>query len=175
MNKFTIRPNKRIDKILSLNLEHKQCLIAFKEAEEESKKIKDELFSRYMNKAKQKSARDIRNILHIDQGAAKRLPISEVDLGRRAFNILHGLEVEYVGDLLYFTEYDLIVMPNLGRGTLEEIIKVLDEYGLKLSTDKNSIKEFDKILRNRRRVREHERTLWGQKDEKKLFEEVRAL
>ena len=50
----------------------------------------------------------------------------------RSFNCLRAEEIKTIGELLRYTENDLLKIPNMGRKSAKSIIEVLDSMGLKL-------------------------------------------
>lgn len=60
--------------------------------------------------------------------------IDELDLSVRSANCLKAENIGLVGDLIQFTETELLRTPNLGRKSLHEIKDVLASMGLMLGT-----------------------------------------
>ena len=58
--------------------------------------------------------------------------VNVLRLNVRASNCLRRLGVTRVEDLVMLREADLLMVPNLGRGTVEHIASVLRKYGLEL-------------------------------------------
>ncbi len=50
----------------------------------------------------------------------------------RSFNCLRAEQIKTIGELLRYTENDLLKIPNMGRKSAKSIIEVLDSMGLKL-------------------------------------------
>jgi DNA-directed RNA polymerase subunit alpha len=67
------------------------------------------------------------------------LPIQDLDLTVRAMNCLEGENIQTIGDLCRRSEDDLLKLRNFGRTTLNEIKKKLEDRGLKLGMDVDSI------------------------------------
>ena len=59
-------------------------------------------------------------------------PVDDLELTPRSSNCLKAQSIHYVGDLIQYTETDLLRTPNLGRKSLNEIKQVLAEHGLSL-------------------------------------------
>jgi DNA-directed RNA polymerase subunit alpha len=59
-------------------------------------------------------------------------PVDDLELTPRSSNCLKAQSIHYIGDLISFTENDLLRTPNLGRKSLNEIKQVLAEHGLSL-------------------------------------------
>ena len=59
-------------------------------------------------------------------------PVDDLELTPRSSNCLKAQSIHYIGDLIQFTENDLLRTPNLGRKSLNEIKQVLAEHGLSL-------------------------------------------
>lgn len=64
--------------------------------------------------------------------------IEDLDLSVRSFNCLKRAGISIVGDLTNRTEEDMMKVRNLGRKSLEEVKKKLEEYGLSFKADENS-------------------------------------
>ncbi len=60
--------------------------------------------------------------------------IDDLELTVRSANCLKSKEIYYIGDLIQKTESNLLKIPNLGRKSLNEIINILFNKGLKLGT-----------------------------------------
>ena len=59
-------------------------------------------------------------------------PVDDLELTVRSANCLKAENIFYIGDLIQYTENDLLRTPNLGRKSLNEIKQVLAEHGLSL-------------------------------------------
>jgi DNA-directed RNA polymerase, alpha subunit, bacterial and chloroplast-type len=66
------------------------------------------------------------------------ITIEELDLSVRSFNCLKRAGINTVADLLNTTEEDMMKVRNLGRKSFEEVVKKMEELGLKLAKDENS-------------------------------------
>ena len=64
--------------------------------------------------------------------------IEDLDLSVRSFNCLKRAGISVVGDLVARSEEDMMKVRNLGRKSLEEVKKKLEEYGLSFKADENS-------------------------------------
>ncbi len=62
-------------------------------------------------------------------------PIGDLKLSVRATNCLEGKDIDTVGDLVRISEPDLLKVENLGRTTLSEIKRRLDDWGLTLGME----------------------------------------
>jgi len=60
-----------------------------------------------------------------------------LNMGVRASNCLIAEQIYTVGDLIQKKERDLLMAPNLGRKTLDDIKFTLNDWGLKLNTKIN--------------------------------------
>lgn len=58
--------------------------------------------------------------------------VDNLELTVRSANCLKHLEINYLGDLVQYTEGDLLRTPNLGKKSLTEIKELLDARGLRL-------------------------------------------
>jgi DNA-directed RNA polymerase subunit alpha len=58
--------------------------------------------------------------------------VDNLELTVRSANCLKHLDINYLGDLIQFTEGELLRTPNLGRKSLTEIKELLDARGLRL-------------------------------------------
>lgn len=74
------------------------------------------------------------------------LTIEELDLSVRSFNCLKRANINTVADLTQKTMDDMMKVRNLGRKSLEEVIKKLAELGLSLKEDEESMHEGDLIV-----------------------------
>ncbi|MCF6764652.1 DNA-directed RNA polymerase subunit alpha [Thiotrichales bacterium 19S3-7] len=59
-------------------------------------------------------------------------PVDDLELTVRSANCLKAENVRFLGDLVQYTESDLLKIPNLGRKSLTEIRSILSERGLSL-------------------------------------------
>ena len=59
-------------------------------------------------------------------------PVDDLELTPRSLNCLKAQSIHYIGDLIQYTEADLLRTPNLGRKSLNEIKQVLAEHDLSL-------------------------------------------
>ena len=59
-------------------------------------------------------------------------PIEDLDLSVRSFNCLKRAGINMVADLVEKSEEDMMKVRNLGRKSLDEVKKKLEEYGLSL-------------------------------------------
>ena len=62
------------------------------------------------------------------------MSIEELDLSVRSYNCLKRAGINTVSDLASKTEDDMMKVRNLGRKSLEEVLKKLSDLGLKLQT-----------------------------------------
>ena len=60
------------------------------------------------------------------------LTLEQLDLSVRTFNCLKREEVNTVGDIISMTEEDFMRVRNLGKRSYDEIISVIEGFGLKL-------------------------------------------
>jgi hypothetical protein len=60
-------------------------------------------------------------------------PVDELYLTFRTTNCLAGEKIKYVGDLVQRTERELLLIPNLGKKSLDEIKEVLAALNLSLN------------------------------------------
>lgn len=58
--------------------------------------------------------------------------ITRLNLSARALHCLQSEHIRYVGDLVQYTESELLKIHNLGQGTLFKITAVLRSHGLSL-------------------------------------------
>lgn len=63
--------------------------------------------------------------------------IEDLDLSVRSYNCLKRAGIGVVGDLVARTEDDMMKVRNLGRKSLEEVKKKLEEYGLSFKAEEN--------------------------------------
>ena len=65
------------------------------------------------------------------------MTIEDLDLSVRSFNCLKRAGINVVGDLVAKTEEDMMKVRNLGRKSLDEVKKKLEDYGLSLKPSVN--------------------------------------
>ena len=75
--------------------------------------------------------------------------VDELELTVRSANCLKAEGIERVGDLIQRTETDLLRTPNLGKKSLTEIKKVLEEHGLSLGMTIESWPPVDYLQEHR--------------------------
>ncbi len=68
-----------------------------------------------------------------DTSKVMEMTIEDLDLSVRSFNCLKRASINTVADLVTKTEDDMMKVRNLGRKSLEEVKKKLEELGLALS------------------------------------------
>jgi DNA-directed RNA polymerase subunit alpha len=71
-----------------------------------------------------------------ERSKALDMTIEELDLSVRSFNCLKRAEINTVAQLAEKTEDDMMKVRNLGRKSLEEVKKKLEELGLSLASDR---------------------------------------
>lgn len=71
-----------------------------------------------------------------EKSKALEMTIEELDLSVRSFNCLKRAEINTVAQLAEKTEDDMMKVRNLGRKSLEEVKKKLEELGLSLASDR---------------------------------------
>ncbi|MCL2168904.1 MAG: DNA-directed RNA polymerase subunit alpha [Defluviitaleaceae bacterium] len=67
-----------------------------------------------------------------NKGKVLEMSIEEMDLSVRSYNCLKRAGINTVEDLVMKTEDEMIKVRNLGRKSLEEVLKRLDDFGLSL-------------------------------------------
>jgi DNA-directed RNA polymerase subunit alpha len=65
--------------------------------------------------------------------------IEDLDLSVRSFNCLKRAGISVVGDLTAKTEDDMMKVRNLGRKSLEEVKKKLEEYNLSFKPSEGAL------------------------------------
>ena len=60
------------------------------------------------------------------------MTIEDLDLSVRSFNCLKRAGIDFVGDLVNKSEEDMMKVRNLGRKSLDEVKKKLEDIGLSL-------------------------------------------
>ena len=58
-----------------------------------------------------------------------KMPISELELGMRTWNMLDEEGIHTVEELLWYTADDLLEIPNFGGRTLAEVYEALGRIG----------------------------------------------
>lgn len=71
------------------------------------------------------------------QAAVLGKPVSEIELSVRARRCLQRLNVQTLGDLVHYTEQDLLSTRNFGETSLNEVKARLGEHGLKLAAKRH--------------------------------------
>lgn len=71
------------------------------------------------------------------QNKVLEMTIEELDLSVRSFNCLKRAGINTVGDLMNTTEEEMMKVRNLGRKSLEEVIKKMADLNLLLSKGEN--------------------------------------
>ena len=61
--------------------------------------------------------------------------VDELELSVRTANCLQEANIRYIGELVQWTELDLLEIKNFGRKSLVEIRLILEEMGLAIETD----------------------------------------
>ena len=59
-----------------------------------------------------------------------KTPIKEFGFPQRATNAFESEKISTIGELLEFSEQDLLGLPNFGKTALKEVVSVLNTYGL---------------------------------------------
>ena len=72
------------------------------------------------------------------QDKVLEMSIEELDLSVRSFNCLKRAGINTVADLVNTTEEDMMKVRNLGRKSLEEVIKKMADLNLLLSKGDNT-------------------------------------
>lgn len=80
---------------------------------------------------------------HSDVDPILLRPVEDLELTVRSANCLKAQNIRMLGDLVQFTENDLMKFPNLGRKSLNEIKSVLSERGLSLGIRIENWKKHD--------------------------------
>jgi DNA-directed RNA polymerase subunit alpha len=71
------------------------------------------------------------------------MTIEDLDLSVRSFNCLKRAGIDFVGDLVNKSEDDMMKVRNLGRKSLDEVKKKLEDIGLSLKPSVHVDSEFD--------------------------------
>jgi DNA-directed RNA polymerase alpha subunit len=82
----------------------------------------------------------------------KFFPIGEIGISTRARNCLYNAQIYYVGNLENLTEQAISRVPGLGRKTVEEILKVCEEWGIELLD-----KKMEKVAAEYQRLKDIEK------------------
>lgn len=61
--------------------------------------------------------------------------IEDLGLSVRAYNCLYRTGIRKLNEITDMTESELMSVRNMGKKTVEEITKKLEEYGLKLKSE----------------------------------------
>lgn len=60
------------------------------------------------------------------------ISISDLDISQRLYNCLKNNDIKIIGDVLKYSEYDLVKFKNIGKRTIEELKYVLKKYNFEL-------------------------------------------
>ena len=63
--------------------------------------------------------------------------IYDFKFSQRALNFFYSNNINYINDLIQFRAEDILINPQIGRKTLEEIESFLSSYGLYLGMETN--------------------------------------
>ena len=80
-----------------------------------------------------------------------KMKVTELELSVRCSNCLAASKIEFVKELVEKTENQLLRLRNFGKKSLDEVKKVLDNYGLKLGMD---IIRIDEQLETLKKIEE---------------------
>lgn len=58
--------------------------------------------------------------------------IEDIKIGPRTHNFLLNGNIKTLGELVKMSESELLRVPNVGRKSLNQVVKMLKEYGLEL-------------------------------------------
>ncbi len=72
-----------------------------------------------------------------DKAKVLEMPVEDLDLSVRSYNCLKRAGIHTVEDLTKRTEEDMLKVRNLGRKSLEEVVKRLGELGLSLKSQED--------------------------------------
>lgn len=62
-------------------------------------------------------------------------PLDELELSVRIYNVLMAANIKTIGDLVRLVESELLRFPNLGRKSLQELTRVIEEKGIFFGMD----------------------------------------
>ena len=65
------------------------------------------------------------------------MSVEDLDLSVRSYNCLKRANIHTVDDLTRRTEDDMLKVRNLGKKSLEEVVKKLEDLGLGLKTQED--------------------------------------
>jgi len=71
--------------------------------------------------------------------------VKDMDFSVRTFNCLRKENIETLGQLIQYTEEQLLDIRNFGKKSLTEVIDKLDQYGLKLKESPQEKDEFTEL------------------------------
>ena len=72
------------------------------------------------------------------QPSVLNMTIEELDLSVRSFNCLKRAGINTVADLVNTTEEDMMKVRNLGRKSYEEVVKKMEDMGLRLAKEESN-------------------------------------
>lgn len=123
----SISPEKAMSEAASIIMEHLELFIIFDPPENKSE---NEEPLTYINTP--------------DMKALLMKTIDELELSVRAYNCLKNANIKTISDLVQKSEYELLRTKNFGRKSLNEIINLLNSFGLHLGMrfDSSEMQEF---------------------------------
>lgn len=74
------------------------------------------------------------------------IKIDDLDLSVRVLNFLKTENINYVGELIQYTEHDILSFPNAGRKSLQDIKYALSQINLNLGTRLNKDLNLDQSI-----------------------------
>ena len=90
----------------------------------------------------EQSIKQINHILlssnNVTEDNMDSLKIEHLQFSKKTFNCLNRANIKTLGQLLCFSEEDLLKIRNLGIQSLNEIKRILNKYELELSTYSNN-------------------------------------
>ena len=90
------------------------------------------------NPLKDISLEAMQDELPTDEDPTSQIPIEELQLSVRAYNCLKRAQVNFVADLLDYTQEDLLEIKNFGQKSAEEVIEALQvRLGITLPHEKS--------------------------------------
>ncbi len=76
-----------------------------------------------------------RRAANLQRADMLNVPIVDLGFSCRTFNVLKRADIETIGDLVEYTEDELLHIRNLGKACLREIKDKLNHFGLCLTED----------------------------------------
>lgn len=135
----SISPNEALEKAIDIMIKHLKAIVGFKEEEEEetidlSEAKKEAAELKEEAKSAAEGGEQIEEPVPEDKEALKTR-VEDLQLSPRTLNALSEAGIRTVGGLARKKEEDLLAIEGIGKKAVQEIRRVLGNYGLILSSE----------------------------------------